>query len=270
MNILIPESLHGFLQKNLIDTITFGSKMKHKNSSSSDNDFLHIIAEPYFFRNTCLFTGHQLQYKEYKNDVLIADHVYVTIRQFLHNIIHAESGIPYEVLVHGQLKHTNLYWLEVFTDEFKNFQTARCFLGLAKRDLKDSTKIFRTDQKLSFKKLKFVVEGIQYVIDIISHYEVENEFKDVDYNGLLDKLKEDITYVDYKRIIDTLSNIVEEYRKWMQYFLDFDKIPKNISKSTFNVIGNYINESPIIATKTIFDTTLNSLYYEAMVNNTFK
>lgn len=264
MNILIDQSLHNFLYSKIIDTIYFGSVMKNNNSNNSDNDFFHIIREPWFFRNTTLFIGHQLQYKEYNNDILLADHIYVTTRQFLYNIINAESGIPYEVLIHGRLKNTSLYWLESHKDEFKNFQTAKCFLGLARRDLQDACKLFSGEKSKAIKKLRFVGESLHYVNDILIQHNLDIPRN---YNCTISEYD---TYDTFKQLVESLEAVVGGYRLVLQKHLEQGKITKNISATLFQTIATRISLSATIDNKTPFDNQLNTLYYNAMIHNNFK
>lgn len=267
MNIIIDKILNDYLQSLITDTVEFGSRMKGATEVTSDSDLLHIIREPRILNCNTMFTNHQLQFKEF-GDLGYTDHIYCTTKQFVSNLINAESAIPYEVLSYDKLTNTSLFWLNAYKNEFKNFQTARCFLGLGRRDMHEAAKLFKNDYRNCNKKLKFTIEGLGYVCDILKHHGLIQS--GCELTNILTTFSPQSSYTEFESIVHKINYFIEHFRKLLQQTLEQNKIPRSISPELYELCSNMIYHSARVLHVNEFDSILNSLYYNANINNVYK
>lgn len=156
MNIIIDKATHLELQRYLIDTIEFGSGMKGTSDVNSDHDYLHIIGTSHSWLMAPYNTHHLLQYKGEDGD-----HIYCNPHTFVKSLLDGDSTIFHEMLMYKAVAGTCLEALAQY--KFEHYKTYRAYLGIARRDLKEATKIFNKDKRKAQKKFKFAVQAYNYV-----------------------------------------------------------------------------------------------------------
>lgn len=236
MNIIIDSITHDKLQEHVIDTIEFGSVMKGTNDNDSDHDYLHIISPSIHWLQAPYSTHHLLQYRD-----VDSDHMYCTPHTFVKSLLDGDSTIFHEMLVNGALHDTCLSFIENFS--FDHYKTMRSYLGIARRDLKDVTKLFSSDKRKALKKFKFANIGYNYVRQQLGQstesWNVSDNIKDVlnfcKYaDGAVGVLRTEINnMLDYQllsRSVDetTLSELethlhafeFESYKTGLEFFRD--------------------------------------------------
>lgn len=150
MNIHINKSQFEELKKGTLLTIKMGSSMYGCEIDTSDVDYIHIFAHNSHWENSFIWTHHNFQYKEDK-----VDHIFVSLKDFVRNLIKGDSTINYECLFSKEMeKSKELSFLFDFRNYFNNYSLVRAYLGLVKRDLK----IF--SQGYDSKKLYHSVRGL--------------------------------------------------------------------------------------------------------------
>lgn len=237
MNIIIDETTHKQLQTFILDTIEFGSAMKNTADINSDHDYLHIISQSTLWMQAPYNVHHLLQFNDGQND-----HIYCTPQTFVKGLLDGDSTIFHEIHQYKALTGTCLEFLQRYN--FDYYTTQRAYLGIAKRDLKDCTKLFCKDERKARKKFKFALTAYNYVNSLNGstesvEYVITNDIKDVQAQccALSDKieaLRKQINIAFDQNLIErtldpdkllaidiTLRKIKQhEYSYGMKYFRD--------------------------------------------------
>jgi len=266
MNITISKELHEYLQTIVIESVVFGSRAISVVDESSDTDYMHLI-ECHKVLATCpIYAGHWLQYKETDvNGNVIADHVYSTIPQFIHGVINAESMIPWEILAvnHGR---SGIVKVADF-DVMNNFKSARGFLGLARRDLKDSTKLFNSEIKKSKKKLKFAIRSLQYALSILEKHSIINS---VEIRNLVFDESVFDNYQDYIVVIKRVEKYVDTLRDVLIEAHNQRKIPYSVSMETIKELHKTFLCDMKFLDDNVYSDMMLDLYTKAAIENDYK
>jgi len=141
MNIKITKEVSAILLHNTLDTLEFG------NTSGEDRDLLHIVIPNPSMDQGMVDVNHSLFYKDVENKV---DHIYITPRGFINGIITGSNTLFFEVLCDGLLAGTCLEFLEDHIEDFMTYKLMKAFIGVAKRDYKQSSKHKEKDKKLKW------------------------------------------------------------------------------------------------------------------------
>ena len=119
------------LKKATIAKVRVGSFVYGTDTIESDEDFLYIYATSENELLSVIQTQHQLQYKSnngYYLNTRDIDHNFVSLHNFIKNIISGDSSINYEVIQSEELIGTDLEWLIKyrnnieFTNDFDRIQ----------------------------------------------------------------------------------------------------------------------------------------------------
>ena len=185
MNIhLKDKSIFDKLIASTIVKIEVGSGMYNLKLNSSDSDYLIIYANSKNFTHSFYWEHHQFQYKH-----LGIDYLFTTIQQFVRNILTGDSTINYECLFSDEI-NDKLSWLYEERLKFRNYNTIRSYLGLAKRDLKQARKMqFDQIQNVHVlsKKLSHIYRGL-YSVDLIMNGNYYTNRLDLEYKSDYDYL----------------------------------------------------------------------------------
>ncbi len=157
MNIIIDTDTFTALSDYKVFDVEFGSALWGTKNEQSDSDILRIIEPSKMWLSAPYNTDHLLQYKDEVNNI---DYIFCTPQTFIRGIVNGDSAIFHEILRLGGLKHTQLSFLEKI--DFSTYKILRAYLGLAKRDIKETTKLWK-DPRKSAKKLRFAAENVIYV-----------------------------------------------------------------------------------------------------------
>lgn len=285
MNITISEELHNYLQTIIIESLIFGSKSSKKGThvynNASDTDYLHIV-ECHKALSTCpVYAGHWLQYKEVDaGGNVIADHIYSTIPQFIQGIANAESMIPWEILNGG----AKLYQGEIidtfeartdsrsvmgmvwYTNIMDNFKSARGFLGLARRDIKDASKLFNHDKKKCKKKCKFALKAVCHAMGIMANYR-DNIDDKLHFNIAIDHLND---FNTFKEFLEKANHNIDTLRDILTDMNNKKVIPYTISGEGMLVLHEHYLKDIELIDDNEFSTEMLRLYYKAAIDNEYK
>lgn len=221
MNIMIDETTHDHLQKQVIDTIEFGSVMKGNQNEESDHDYLHIISPSIEWLQTPYNTHHLLQFRD--GD---ADHIYCTPHTFVKSLLDGDTTIFHEIHHWKALDGTCLAFLQDFS--FDHYTTQRAYLGIAKRDLKDATRLWNSDRRKSLKKVKFAIEAFDFVGGL-NHC---NAFVPVNPT----------TIQELQQVCNALQDDIELLRKHINVEFDAGNIPRTCSPDVLMLIDRHLHE----------------------------
>lgn len=291
MNITISKELHDYLQTIILETVIFGSRANNGNmvaeyTDQSDYDYLHIIKCHKSLNVSPIYTGHWLQYKEYdESGKVIADHIYSTIPQFVHGIIESESMINWLTAAqyHGdnensifRLMHCSSYiatengYRFIKCNDIKyNFKVIRGFLGLARRDLKDATKLYQHDKKKTSKKIKFARESMIWAVTGLE--EITNTNTNWDYGlVLLDWSNWDTDYKKFKECIDILDKICNEMRDMLTDMNNKRTIAYTASANSLkNLHREYLSNIEFLDDNH-YSNMMMDYYYKAAIENEYR
>jgi predicted nucleotidyltransferase len=157
------------LKSATIASCQIGSTMYGTNDENSDVDILHIYATSTKELNSLFPSFHQIQYTE--NGV---DYLFVSIHNFIKNLITGDSTINFEVVQSGALHDTRLEFLYANKNEFNTYKMIRSYLGFANRDVKmwNGCKNDRDRHK----KLMHIMRGYYYAKGMIDGdpFEIKN------------------------------------------------------------------------------------------------
>lgn len=129
MNLHINKEEFDFLMTLKSKDYVFGSHLYGTNNENSDKDILHIISDDWDgYTDGGVFPSTLLQYKDVENNV---DHIFATRTQFITNLDEGESTIYPDIIIFSGEK----FWEDDFEQIF-TYKILKCYLGLAKRDLK--------------------------------------------------------------------------------------------------------------------------------------
>lgn len=222
MNIIIPDNTHEALQQYVIDTIEFGSVMKGTNDQNSDHDYLHIISPSTVWLQAPYNTHHLLQFK----DGIDSDHIYCTPHTFVKGLLDGDSTIFHEIHKHKALTGTCLEFLQLY--KFDHYTIQRAYLGIARRDLKESTKLWNGDNRKSLKKVQFAIEAYNYVLDVHGRETISVEVPQ--------------TINELQRICQYYQHNIETLRNEINNMFDAGKIPRTSNPNTLMLIDRVLGE----------------------------
>lgn len=284
MNISISKSLHDYLQTIIIESLIFGSKSSQAGTNnSSDTDYLHIVKCHKALATCPVYAGHWLQYKETdESGNTIADHIYSTVPQFIHGIINAESMIPWEVLngglsnINGDFAHAEITRHNDNSimscgnghiDIMDNFKSARGFLGLSRRDLKDASKLFNHDKKKCHKKINFSIKSMHYAMSIMFLYrdgidtQLNHDYmQEVDVND----------YGNFKKILDVMNYNIDKLRDILVDMHNTKEIPYTVNNDSMLYLHNKYLKNQILLEDNQFSDEMLQLYFKATTENEYK
>jgi len=200
-----------FIDKELLDKlkvatlakVMVGSHLYGTNDENSDVDYLYIYATSENELLSSIKVHHQLQYKE---DGI--DYNFVSLHNFISNILSGDSTINYEVIHSDSLNGSLLDWISKYKDVFTTYTMIRSYLGLARRDVKHFSKA-NTDY-LKMKRLKHIIRGYTYARDMIRtdkfNFEKSNdEYKSIEIDITTNKMLR-----NYTNLITGLRNELNE------------------------------------------------------------
>lgn len=265
VNITIDKYLHDYLQSIVCESIVFGSRATQDHKEDSDTDYMHIVKCHKALATCPVYAGHWLQYKEVDdNGIVIADHIYSTVPQFIHGVINAESMIPWEILYTRYSIGESILQMRNY-NVLNNFKSARGFLGLARRDLKDSTKLFNSDLKKSKKKLQFAIRSYEYAYAIINKFHtLETINTNVFDDTLFTSYRQYIEVVKYvEKLVDSLRDILIDLhnKKIIPYTVDTDVVVQLHKDFLQDIILLKDNQ---------YSTKMLQLYAKAAIENEYK
>lgn len=162
MNIIITKQTKENLNPFVMNTIEFGSEMKGTSTEESDHDYLHIIRPSLTWMAAPYNTQHLLQYRADNGD----DHIFCTPQNFVKCLLDGDSTIFHEIVLYKALTGTCLEWVQDY--EFNHYKTLRAYLGIARRDLTEASKLFSKENRKARKKFKFAFEAYNYVASVIN------------------------------------------------------------------------------------------------------
>lgn len=226
MNIIIGETTHTLLQEYILDTIEFGSAMKGQQTDQSDHDYLHIIKPSIHWFTAPVNTHHLLQYRSPEGN----DHIYCTPQTFVKSLVDGDSTIFHEMWRYGALQNTCLQWLHGV--DFNHYKTMRAYLGLARRDVKEVTKLWMKDQRKALKKFNFSFDAYTYVRDLMGK---ENSIRlgihpDMDIQNIITQCK-------------AFNELIDELRTELNQMLDQGKVHHTLSATCLDMITNLLDPS---------------------------
>lgn len=148
MNIKITKKEHSRLQEWKIEEHIFGSKLYGTNNENSDEDILVLYSLPVDWEENTNYIPlkHCLQYDDVENN---KQYVYVTSKQFCTLLYEGDNTIFSDIILFNK-QLPNSY------TTLTTYKIIKCYLGLAKRDLKEKT----------LKKLQHAERGL-YIADCL-------------------------------------------------------------------------------------------------------
>lgn len=232
MNIEIDTKTFRYLMNAKILSIQIGSKLHGTDNDGSDSDILHIVSTPINWSNSFTWTHHSLLYKE-----LNTDHIFITLQNFIRNILTGDSTINYESLYSKEIQ-INIPFLYLMRYNFKSFNILKSYLGFAQRDLLQYKK---TNE---LKKLSHAVRGL-WSYKLILKDEYSNEIKEKDEktykllmdikNGLLEKKELDEIY-------NESENLVKMFKEELSKLLNDNLIEKTMSLDKLKTLDKKLIE----------------------------
>ena len=146
-----------------------------------------------------------------------------------------------------------------------NFKSARGFLGLARRDLKDSTKLFNSDLKKSKKKLQFAIRSYEYAYAIINNFHIletvnTNVFDDTVFTSYRQYI-EVVKYVE--KLVDTLRDILIDLH-------NKKSIPYTVESDIVVQLHHNFLQDIVLLEDNQYSTEILKLYSKAAIENEYK
>jgi hypothetical protein len=167
MNIHIKnEKLFKQLLESTLVSVEFGSSVYGLKSINSDTDVFHIYAKSDNMEQSIIGSFNNLQFKHIEG----VDHIFCTLDDFIMDIIYGRSNVSFEVL--HLLNGSSLSWLYEYRALFNNYENAKAYIGVAKRDCKYYKE---NDKKLShaYRSVEFakrIIDGsFDFKSDIPGH-----------------------------------------------------------------------------------------------------
>ncbi|AUS02842.1 hypothetical protein NVP2275O_261 [Vibrio phage 2.275.O._10N.286.54.E11] len=222
MNIIIDEVTHKELQKYVIETIEFGSTMKGTSTVNSDHDYLHIIYPSSTWQKSPVNTNHLLQYKDDG-----ADHIYCDPVNFVKCLLDGDSTIFHEMLRYNVLNDTCISFLNKY--KFEHYKTLRAYLGIARRDLKEVSKLFNNNEVKSRKKLNFAIESHNYVCEVLNATQRQYTLPMIN------------TIHDLRVVLSSVQKSLDILRNDINLKLQSGTISRTISKEELHDIQSELN-----------------------------
>ena len=224
MNIHVSEETFKDLQKSILISIKMGSKLYGCETTSSDTDYLHIIATPLNWQHSLSWTHHNLQYKESG-----IDHVFCTIQNFVRNILKGDSTLNYESLFSLEFENSKeLQFIYNRKHEFNNYKLMLAYLGLARRDLKQFS------QSYDVKKLFHAARGFWSFERLHSNL-YSNDLKGQDlsfWEFLMNIRQQKFSRLEMIEIMKELGNKVDSARKELGLSFEAGKINRLMNVET--------------------------------------
>lgn len=230
MNIIIDELTADALFDYGLDSIEFGSALHGTKTEESDTDMLHIIEPSSMWLTAPYNTDHLLQYKEDNTD-----HIFCTPNTFVNGLVNGDAAIFHEILRKGGLKGTCLEWLEEYN--FNHYKILRAYLGLARRDLKEVTKLWKDERKAK-KKLRFALENYNFVAPFV--YQVPTLYEDVNQWPEL-KEGENLPQALHKLTRQALERL-DWLRDDLNTKIELGEIPRTLTEEAFESIDMRLDE----------------------------
>ena len=161
MNIHINLEDHIILMNRTIVSFEMGSHLYGLNNKHSDVDRLCIYAPTVKELTSPVDSFHQLQYtlKHTNHNSPLTysiDYVYTSLPNFFRNLMSGDSTINFEVLYHPMFNQH--FGFTPNPSNFVSYSLIRSYLGMARRDMKQVTKMPTEREKWS--KLTHIVRGI--------------------------------------------------------------------------------------------------------------
>lgn len=243
MNIIINEKIHNELQKNIISTIEFGSKLKGESNEKSDSDLLHIVKSADWWVSLPFANQHLLQYKTETED-----HIYCNAHTFVKSILDGDTTIFIEMHHFGGLKDTCLSFLEKYNLTY--YRTLRAYLGVARRDMKDIKKMFKSkDTRKMNKKFKFIQNSMNYVIDNLEENGYKNEIVSIlEQNELYKNKIIDVENFEYKDLTfyeKHFISLTDDLRDFVNKEVSANRLKKTITTNEALILLSELNEIEI-------------------------
>tara|TARA_R110002126_G_scaffold34517_1_gene106801 strand:- start:1941 stop:2591 length:651 start_codon:yes stop_codon:yes gene_type:complete len=159
VNIKIGRELCDKLLNNTKSKVLFGSE------GGEDKDYLCIL--PPNIQMDCAFHNRD-HFLFFKDEELKIDYLFATPRCLLNGVVTGSSPLLYQLMAEGKFR-PNETWNTFSCGNFITHKLAKSFLGIAKRDLKQSKRL--RGAKLA-KKLLWVDRYRNIVTDMLDEYEI--------------------------------------------------------------------------------------------------
>lgn len=259
MNIIFKdEQLFKTLQEQTLVKIEFGSSLYGLQTAQSDSDILYIIADSKDFEKSLIWEHHQLQYKE--NNV---DHIFTTVSQFVRNLLTGDSTINFEVLHSQELKNSCLDFLYNQREKFYNYQMTKSYLGLARRDLKQT----QENNFINYKKLSHAYRGYLAAISILNK-SYDNQYSNYQAEfSEIKSLKLHNTHSNVKELMCKLSAQIDEARNQLNIDFNNHKLVRIMNThqliSLDNDLINFYKNHEYIK-KSLVNADYRALFFEVL------
>lgn len=239
MNIKIDRDLHLYLSSMTLGEYEFGAGMRGNKTPESDTDIIRFIPEFFVLSRSPVNNSHFMQY----NDDGV-DYVYCTVSQFIHALVNGDATICHEIFRDAVLKHKSLFGLEILFEPtgFDTFKVARGYLGLARRDLKDTKRLKGRERQ---KKFEHAERGINEVRRMLGVH-------DIQFNPWIATLE------DQHTVRNTMLFEVEQLREKIR-----TQLPHTISDIHFNALIDILRWSPPVHGDHKMMVLLMGYYYKA-------
>ena len=235
MNIkFTDEALFEKLKSAAIAILPVGSHAYGTQNEHSDRDLLYVYPTPRQELKSVFQTHHQLQYKDKANN----DHLFVSLRSFLTNLVSGDSPLNFEALYTSEIRLTELRPLAVQRHVFNSERMVRTYLGRARKDFKDYNRLEKGGTKT--KKLAHMVRSY-YFANMIRDQEFRldcGEYRA--YNSKITGTSEDRQefYANhFHNQIEFLKEKLENEKSYIPVFMEIqhqeiiDQIVLNIMKT---------------------------------------
>jgi predicted nucleotidyltransferase len=219
----------------------------------SDYDYLYIYPTPKAELLSVFQSHHQLQYKDREGN----DHLFVSLRSYLANLVSGDSLLNFEALHTTEMRGSVLRELTNSKAAFYTTKIVRAYLGRARKDHKDYAKLPDVDVKKRLKKLGHLIRSYHFAetiregtfaldIGIVRAFTTKvngcslerQHFYANHYLGLVEFLREKIDHnVNYQAAVMSVNNQLvidsvvgnilkkKEYKEKKRLLRDFNMAP---------------------------------------------
>lgn len=253
MNIHIDRPIFEQLLKSTIYSTIIGSKMYGTDDEYSDTDILHIFYPSVNMTRSFIHTHHQLQFKQDN-----IDYIFVDIFNYIRNCLSGDSTINYEVM-------QNIPFFDASI--FRNYKIIRSYLGLARRDIKEISKLNGRDKH---KKAGHIMRSYNFAKSIL-----DDNFNSKITGSLLDEYRS-IKNMSNKELHDYVMvyrDKISELRITLNdiFETDTNNIPRYCSINNQKRIDRQLNnilithkrlQQPYIDITMIYDMNENGINYD--------
>jgi len=242
------------LKFSTIASFKVGSNMYKTNNENSDLDYLNIYVEDC---NSFMWEHHQLQFKDVENNV---DENFTNIQGFIRNTLTGDSTLNLEVIFGKEIELSRLSFISDFKKDFINYNIIKSYLGMAKRDLKNYSKLTYNGTKNveeNSKKLCHVYRGISFATQLL----------DGDLNVEIDKSDDFYFYKDLKFTKDTIKefeNDILNLRNELNGKLETCKIRRFMDPKKLKELD--LKTKDFISSCKTYKIDYKDLFYEALEN----